>query len=129
MPRDPRDLEFEDRVRIEHMLLAAREAVGFVQGRREEDLNQDRMLVRALVNAIQEVGEAARCVSDPARTRVPAVDWPRIVGMRHKLIHVYWGVRLDILWATVSFDLPALIGAMEQGTRDWPLPPDDAEPT
>ncbi len=32
MPRDPKEAAFEDRVRLEHMLLAAREIVAFIDG-------------------------------------------------------------------------------------------------
>jgi uncharacterized protein with HEPN domain len=49
----------DDRVRLQHMLDAAREAMGFVQGRARSDLDSDRMLVLSLVKAIEIVGEAA----------------------------------------------------------------------
>ena len=48
-----------DDVRLRHMLDAAREAVGFIQGRSRADLDRDRMLVLALVKDIEIVGEAA----------------------------------------------------------------------
>lgn len=49
----------EDEVRLRHMLDAAREALGIVQGRTRVDLNRDRQLVLALVKAIEIIGEAA----------------------------------------------------------------------
>ena len=49
----------DDRARFEHMLDAARDGASFVRGRARSDLDTDRMLRRALVNAIQEIGEAA----------------------------------------------------------------------
>ena len=33
--------------------------------------------------------------------------------MRHRLVHGYFDVNLDILWRTVQEDLPALIAALE----------------
>ena len=34
--------------------------------------------------------------------------------MRNRLIHAYFDVNLDILWSTVTQDLPALIAQLEQ---------------
>ena len=37
------------------------------------------------------------------------LTWPEIINMRHRMIHAYYDVNLDIAWATVLQDLPALI--------------------
>ena len=57
----------DDEVRLRHMLDAAREALGFVQGRNRADLNNDRQLVLALVKAIEIIGEAAFQTSEYTR--------------------------------------------------------------
>lgn len=49
----------DDSVRLLHMLDAAQEAMGFVQGRARSDLNSDRQLVLALVKEVEIIGEAA----------------------------------------------------------------------
>jgi predicted RNase H-like nuclease/uncharacterized protein with HEPN domain len=108
-------------VRLEHILLAAREAIGFARGKTLADLEHDRLLVRALLHAILEIGEAAANVGPESRAIVVDVPWSDIVRMRNVLIHVYWGVRVDKLWATVERDLPRLIEAIERGTVGWPL--------
>src|SRR2546423_5825462 len=56
--------EREDRVRLQHMLDASRQAIGFVQGRRRNDLDGDLQLTLALTRLVQIVGEAAQNVSD-----------------------------------------------------------------
>ncbi len=52
-----------DRLRLQHMLEAAREAQVFVAAKSREDLDADRMLQFALVRAIEIFGEAASQVS------------------------------------------------------------------
>ncbi len=43
----------------------------------------------------------------PVRTtRVP---WSAAARMRDRLIHHYFDIDLDILWATITDDLPALL--------------------
>jgi len=48
-----------DRVRLQHMLDAAREALEFASSSCREELERDRKLVLALVKDIEIVGEAA----------------------------------------------------------------------
>ena len=45
-----------DRIRLQHMLDAAREAVSFVRGKKREDLDRDRLLVFGLVKALEILG-------------------------------------------------------------------------
>ncbi|WHZ27266.1 MAG: hypothetical protein OJF51_002062 [Nitrospira sp.] len=104
----------EDDVRLRHMLDAAREALGFVQGRNRVDLNSDRQLVLALVKAIEIIGEAAFRTSENSRAQFPEIRWEDIVGMRHRLVHAYFDINLDVLWKTVQDDLAPLIARLEQ---------------
>jgi uncharacterized protein with HEPN domain len=94
---------------------AAREAIGFAEGQSRADLDTNRMLTRAIVKAIEIVGEAAAKVSADARATLPAVPWPDIIAMRNRLIHTYFDVNLDIVWGTVEVDLPPLAAALD----DW----------
>ena len=48
------------------------------------------------------VGEAAARVSDEARARIPGLPWPRMVGMRHILVHAYYRVDYDAVWRVVT---------------------------
>jgi len=36
-----------------------------------------------------------------------------MIGMRHKLIHAYYRINLNIVWRTVQEELPALISELE----------------
>jgi len=103
----------EDDARLRHMRDAARQAIGFAEGRSRADLDTDLMLVFALVKALEIIGEAAHQVSDPTRNEVPELPWADLIGMRHRLIHAYFDINLDILWQTVQQDLPPLITALD----------------
>jgi uncharacterized protein with HEPN domain len=103
----------DDEIRLRHMLDAAREARSFVQGQSRKDLDLDRMLVLALVKNIEIVGEAAIRISEHVQRSHPEIPWPDIIGMRHRLIHAYFEINLDILWETVVTDLPPLITSLD----------------
>ena len=102
----------DDEVRLRHMLDAAEEAIGFAHGRVKEDLSVNRMLVLSLVKDIEIIGEAARKVSVGAQEALPQIPWQDVIGMRHRLIHAYFDVNLDVVWKTVSDDLPMLVGVL-----------------
>lgn len=62
-----------------------------------------------MIKDVEIIGEAAYQVSDETRSRLPDIPWDDIVGMRHRLVHAYFDINLDILWKTVQEDLPLLV--------------------
>jgi uncharacterized protein with HEPN domain len=110
-----------DEIRIRHILDAAREAVGFVDGRSRADLDTDRQLNLSLVRLLEIIGEAARGISAEFHQAHPEVAWKEMVGMRDHLAHGYFDINLDIVWQTVTEDLPPLIAEMEKMSRSWTL--------
>ncbi len=103
-----------DRDRLIHMLEASREAVSFLNGRIRDGYGKDRMLLLAVVKAIEIVGEAARNVSSEQRAKMPEISWSDVVSMRNQLSHGYFDWDLDIIWDTVHRDLPRLIPQVER---------------
>jgi uncharacterized protein with HEPN domain len=95
------------------MLDAARQAADFIRGRTRADLDTEPMLQHSLVRLLEIIGEAARGVSAEGRAAHPQLPWRRMVGMRDRLIHGYFDVDLDVVWQTVTEDLPPLIGQLE----------------
>ena len=81
MPKD-------DAVRLRHMRDAAKDALLFSQGRTRSDLDADRMLVLALVKAIEIVGEAATQLSNGTRSTIPKLPWMDIIAMRYKNVRL-----------------------------------------
>lgn len=76
------------------------------------DLDNDIQLVWALVKALEIIGEAGYQISADTKAQVPSIPWDRIIGMRHRLVHAYFDIDLDILWKTVCDSLPPLISAL-----------------
>jgi len=102
-----------DRLRLQHMLDAAKEAVEFLQGQPRHAFVHNRQLVLALVRCIEVIGEAASQVTKACQDSLPEIPWAQIVAMRHRLIHAYFDVDVDRVWDTVQDDLPPLITQLE----------------
>jgi uncharacterized protein with HEPN domain len=96
------------------MLDAAREAADFLGRHTRADLDGEPFLWRGLVNCIENIGETATKVTVERRSRYREVDWPKITGIRHKLVHNYDEIDYDVVWDTATEDLPALIPVLER---------------
>jgi len=103
MPQD------KDRIRLQHMLDHATEAMRMAGGRVREDLDTDRQLNLSLVRLLEVVGEAAARVSEATQRKYSKIAWPEITGLRNRLVHGYDDVDFDILWDIIQLDLPPLI--------------------
>jgi len=106
--------QHDDRVRLQHMLDYAREAVGMIEGKERADLYHERMLELSLVRLVEVIGEAAGRVTSEGREKYGGIPWSHIVGMRNRLTHGYDRVDLDVLWNTIEYDLPPLIAELEK---------------
>lgn len=95
------------------MLDACQEALDFVRGKSRTDLDTNRQLALSLVKEIEIIGEAASQVSDKFRADHNGIPWGSIIATRHRLIHGYFDIDLDIVWVTVERDLPALRKALK----------------
>ena len=103
-----------DRIRLRHMLDSAREALAFAEGRQRDDLDTDRQLALAVVKCLEIVGEAANNISPETRDGIRTIPWSGIINMRHRLIHGYFTINLDIVWQTLADDLPPLVGELRR---------------
>jgi uncharacterized protein with HEPN domain len=115
------DLPARDAALFLDMLLAARDARSFVEGVDEAAFRASRLHQNAVIRSLEVIGEAAGKVSTETQAANPQISWRDITGMRHRLIHGYGEVRLDIVWNVVRDHLDQLIAQL---TR---LIPDDNE--
>lgn len=112
-PRDHRDY-------LEDIRQAVQKALVFVQGMSYEAFVADDKTVFAAVRALEIVGEATKRVPPSIRDRYPEVPWRSMAGIRDKLIHDYVSVNLEVVWKTVTEDLPALLPMIQRILDDWP---------
>ena len=111
------------------MLIAARTIVRFSAGMTLDAFEADEMAQSAVIRELQVTGEAARLVSEEAKTAYPAIDWRTMTGMRNRLVHEYFAIRLDVVWQTAIEDIPPLIDQLSDilpGEADAPSAEDPA---
>ncbi|MBL8116378.1 MAG: DUF86 domain-containing protein [Anaerolineae bacterium] len=104
----------DDSLYLQHMLESTTKAITFVQDKSRMDYDQDEILRLALLHLIQTIGEAARNVSQSFQDAHPQIPWKPIMGIRHRIVHNYADVDDDVVWKTVSTDLPPLLEALSK---------------
>lgn len=103
----------DDRVRIRHALDAARRIVASAASWSRADLDLEQLPTLGVIRLLEVIGEAASQVSVETQGAHPDVPWRKMSGLRHRLIHGYFNVNLDIVWDTIGEDLPPLIRSLE----------------
>jgi uncharacterized protein with HEPN domain len=96
-----------DRERLLDIIEAVENVERYARRGRDE-FARDELVQTWVVHHIQIIGEAAGRLSDELRTGHPDVNWTAIIAMRNVLVHDYFGIDVEEVWATVEHDLPRL---------------------
>ena len=91
------------------MKLAAEDALSFVADIDKTAFTRSRLHQNAVIRSLEVIGEAAGKISAKFVVRHPQVPWREVTSLRHRLIHGYAEVRLDIVWDVTQDRLPALL--------------------
>ena len=107
-----------DEVYVRHILESIAAIEEYLVGGTREMLEHDRRTKAAIVRELEIIGEAATHLSPEFQAVHPDVPVDKMIGMRNKLIHEYFGVDLDVVWKTAVEDLPVLKPSLE-GVRSF----------
>ncbi|MBN3033354.1 MAG: DUF86 domain-containing protein [Candidatus Saganbacteria bacterium] len=80
--------------------------------------SKDDKTVSATIRKLEIIGEAAKNTPSFVKEKQPEIDWKSMAGMRDKLIHDYFGVDMEILWAVIKKDLPQIKPLIKQLLKD-----------
>ena len=97
---------------------AARDLLDFVGTMESEAFHAlpatDRMVHRAVKNALVEIGEAIKALPAEIAHRHPGVDWRGFAGLRDVVSHGYFGLDQERLWPVIRDEVPALLAAVQK---------------
>ncbi len=74
------------------------------QGRQAFD--EQELIQVWVIHHLQIIGEAASSLSSDLMNRYSSVPWAQIVAFRNVVVHEYFRVSLNLVWAIVQNNLP-----------------------
>lgn len=122
MPRERRPRwpwDDADFIRLRHILDAAAQIRLFAAERGRESLRLDDIPTLGLIKAVEIIGEAASVLDPEVREAAAGVPWPKIIAMRHRLVHAYFDIDLEIVWATATKAVPQLERQLTDFLGQW----------
>ncbi|MEV6059207.1 HepT-like ribonuclease domain-containing protein [Nocardia asteroides] len=70
------------------------------------DWATDEILQNAVLRQILVIGEAASCLTDEVRDKLPELPWRQIRGFRNHAVHAYFSLDWEIVREVAEVDLP-----------------------
>jgi uncharacterized protein with HEPN domain len=107
MKRDFRDF-------LQDILTAIVDTESFVKDFTYEQFVEDRKTLYAVVRSIEVIGEATKNLPEQLKADYPEVPWKRMMGMRDKLIHGYFGIDFKTLYKAATEDIPPVKPLIEK---------------
>lgn len=108
-PGTPRPIE-----KVVGDLLDAASAAADIVARGRPAWDADRILRLAAEAVINRIGDAAGKLPDEVRSAMPEVPWDDIHANRVLVAHIYHRIDPEILWATLTQDVPLLSAELER---------------
>ena len=91
---------------LEDIFEAAEKVIRYTDGLAYETFTKDDKSIDAVVRNLEIIGEAVRRLPEDFKEKYPDVEWEKIVGLRHRIVHDYFGIDLEIIWRILQKDLP-----------------------
>jgi uncharacterized protein with HEPN domain len=97
-----------DKQRLAHILESIEELEDYTAGSNLDTFLQNSMMRFASVKQIEIIGEAANYISDETKEKFSEIQWRQITGLRHVLVHEYFGIDSRLIWQIIVNDIPTL---------------------
>lgn len=98
----------DDLVYLADIITAIDDIEEFIFQMTREDFLKDKKTIQATIRELEIIGEAVKNISSEVKDQYPQIQWKAIAGMRDKLIHGYFGVKINLVWKTLSEDISIL---------------------
>jgi uncharacterized protein with HEPN domain len=84
-----------------------------------DDLRNDRSYKPAVVMHLMQIGELTSLLTDEFKTKYPDIPWKQIKAMRNFAAHNYAKLDLEILWSTITINVPILHDFCLKAIKDY----------
>lgn len=79
-----------------------------------EEFLQDEKTIEAVERNFEIIGEAAKFIPDEIKEKFGNIPFNKIISLRNKIIHNYFGIDYELLWNIIKNRLPELKKEIEK---------------
>lgn len=87
-----------DKVRLQHILDAIELIEKALHDKTQADFQQDIILQAATERWVEIIGEATYKITSEFKKKYNDIEWKSIEGLRHVIVHEYFGLDLERIW-------------------------------
>ena len=113
MREKPKDIN-----RLSHIIEAIDNLFEVTKGISFDEYKGNKILRFAVIKNLEIIGEAAYLLTNEFKEKHPEVEWKVIIGMRHVLVHGYYQISDEMVWATIQTELNPLKEKVELYKRE-----------
>lgn len=96
------------RLLLDDMLEAIEKIENYISNFNKEKFVSDEKTIDAVVRNLEIIGEAANRLPQNFTSQQSSIQWEKIIGLRHRIVHDYFGIDVEIIWSILEKDLPFL---------------------
>jgi uncharacterized protein with HEPN domain len=85
----------------------------YIEGMTQDNFQSDEKTTDAVVRNFEIIGEAAGRLPEDFTSRYSEIEWVKIIGLRNRIVHEYFGVDLQIIWQILKKDIPAFKASLK----------------
>lgn len=111
----PKPLGRGDLIRVADIIASTAAIREYTHGMTRAQFGASRMVRDAVEKRAQNVGEAAKGLSEAFKQAHPNVPWRMIMRMRDRVAHHYWDVDPDVLWSVAKTHARRLAVQLRRG--------------
>ena len=109
----------DDRERL-YDILEAIERIEKYSARGRSVFDEDELIQIWVLHHLQLIGEAVPALSANTTSSSDDIEWGKIVGMRNILVHNYFSIDTDLVWAVIENDLETLRSKIQKFLNENP---------
>lgn len=78
-----------------------------------EELNENEILLDSMLFRLIQISENSKKLTDEIKMRYENVPWSAVYGLRNRIVHDYGNVDLNIVYSTLTEDIPELLELLQ----------------
>jgi uncharacterized protein with HEPN domain len=110
--------ELGNKARLHHILDAILYIQMALKNETEESFFNNFILNAAVVKWFENIGESSTKLTKEFKQEKKEVEWKKIEGLRHVLVHEYFGIDLQRVWILYQDFVPQLKNNIEEFLKE-----------